>query len=616
VGDLQSRPGRLFSERGTAYLLIAAVCLAVYIKCLFYGITNSDDEVLIAGNLPFLQDISNVFKVFTTDAFYQTKSIDLYRPLQSLSYIIDLQWGLNPTFATHLTNLLLHFSSCIAIYHLLLLLAFRQTLALLGALVYAAHFLFIAAVAWIPARGDLLLALFTFLTLITFIQVVEKGSWRRMSLHLLCFTLALFAKETAVVIPLMLLIYLWAFEKTGLLTRCSLILPGYYAAAMLLYFALKSVSVSPPKGVTGFTPFIKNIRTIPETVAKFFIPVNISTMPEFKLAATLTGLLLIAALVVIHLYFRQHLTRKVLFYLAWFMLFIAPGMAYFPNFYYFCYEHTDHRAYLVCFGLLLLLLNLVQISALDRTRYFRAFSVMLITYLGVANLLLSGSYRNPTEFSLRAIRTNPNSCLAYSIYGTELYLQGRAEEAFDNLNRSIKIYGRFLPALHYRARIFRQKGLDHEALADLDTLLAADPEYDANDYELRALIKAGMKDYAGASKDYSAALRLNPAHPDAAKGLKELNRTVRNNRLLPNVQIAQQYNMEGVEAGKREDFSGAEMLFRKALSADPGYYGVYVNLGNSLYRQGKVAAACTAWRSAEEHESSDAAELFREYCQR
>lgn len=608
------RVENLLCRRSAVYLLLVVICFAVYFKCLFYGITKSDDEVMIAASLPFLKDFSNVFKVFTTDAFYHVKSIDLYRPLQSLSYIIDMQWGLNPTFAVHLTNLLLHLGTCIAGYHLLLLLKFRQKLALFGALVYAVHYLFAAAVAWIPARGDLLLALFVLLTLITFIRLLEKGGWKSYLLHLLFFTLALFSKETAVLLPLLLMIYLWAFDKLHMVTKRRLLLPVYYVAALTFYFTLKAMAVSPPKGVTGIIPFLKNIRYLPETVAKFFIPVNISTMPEFKLSATLAGLLIIAVLVVIHVYLRKHLGRPALFYLAWFLLFITPGMAYYPNFYSFCYEHIDHRAYLVCFGLLMLLLNLLQIAELDRVRHFRVSVAILIGYLAITNLILSGSYRNPTEFALKAIRTNPSSALAYANYGTELYLQGKFDDAFINLNSSVKICGQFLPALHYRARIFRQQGLDKEALADLDTLLSSDPDYDADDYELRALITIEMKNYDVAIRDYRSALRLNPQHAAARKGLKELERTVRGGRLLPEAVLAQELNRKGIAAGQLGDPRQAEACFRKALLSDPGFYVVNINLGSSLYQQGRVAEACAAWNTAAQHDAESAAELVKEYC--
>jgi len=210
------------------YLSLIAVSVAIYGKTLFYGISGSDDDVMLVANLPFLQDFTNIFKVFTTDAFYQIKSIDLYRPLQSATFILDAQWGLDPVMVAHFTNLILHILTCLTLFWLLKLLEFREKIAFLGALVYAVHYLFMSAVAWLPARGDLLLVLFAFLSLATFIRIFTVGGWQSYVLHGIFFTLAIFSKESAVVLPLLLALYLWAYGKRAVLRRGHLCLPLFY----------------------------------------------------------------------------------------------------------------------------------------------------------------------------------------------------------------------------------------------------------------------------------------------------------------------------------------------------------------------------------------------------
>jgi tetratricopeptide (TPR) repeat protein len=566
------------------------------------------------GNLPFLQDIANILKVFTTDAFYQVKSIDLYRPLQSATFIHDAQWSSNTVFNAHLTNLILHTLTCMVVFNLLRLLEFREKIAFLGALVYSVHYLFLSAVAWLPARGDLLLALFSFLALASFIKIFTQGGWKSYLLHCIFFTLAIFSKESAVVLPVILALYLWAYGRAAVLKKSHLYLPLFYLAVQLVYFNLKSMSVVLYKGDTGFVPLLKNIRTLPETLAKFYLPLNISTVPAYQMHSTVTGILVIICLAFFHYLHKVVFDRKILFYSGWILFFMVPGMLYFPAFYYFCYEHVNHRAYITCFGLLLLNLNIVQTFELDRKRYFRAICLILLVYLAAWNIYFSRSYRNPAEFALRAIKTNPGSALAYSNYGRELYLQGKDDEALENLNRAIWIFRKFIPALQTRAQIYRKRGLDREALADLNTLLAMDHDYDAVTYILRAQIKIDLQDYDGAVKDCGVAMKLSPGNSEAAQALQELRRTVRGNRLLSNVGMAQNYNRQGIEAGERGDFKGAESLFKKALSADPGFFGVNFNLGNALYEQGKFDEACAAWKVAAGNGNESAAELLKRYC--
>lgn len=506
-------------NNGIVYFFLVAACMSVYLHCLSFGVTNADDEVLITGNLPFLRDLSNVLKVFTTDAFYEVKSIDLYRPLQSASFILDAQWGSNIVFNAHLTNLLLHIASCLAVFHLLLQLELRRQLALLGALIYAVHYLFMTAVAWLPARGDLLLALFTFLTVITFIKLLETGYRRYYLFHLGFFAMAVFAKESAVVLPIILAVYVGTFGKRPFLGRGKYLLPVYYVMVIAGYFVLQSSAVVLYKGDTGFIPLLKNLRTLPEMVARFYLPVNVSTLPAYKLSATLTGVLLLVAFAGWHLYVRRQLDKKALFAPAWFLLFIVPGMMYYPVFYDFAFEHVDHRAYVTCFGLLLVNLNILQFYELDTKRYFQPVALLVLICLAMLNLYFSESYRNPAAFALRAIKTNERSAQAFSSYGVELYLQGKDDEALASLTRSIAIFSRYLPSLHTRAQIYRKRGLNREALADLDTLLTMDPEYDPHDYLLRGEIKADLQDYEGAKADFARFQRLSIGSSASGKSM-------------------------------------------------------------------------------------------------
>jgi len=538
-----------------AYLALVVVCIVIYFRCLFFGITNADDEVMITGNLPFLRDLGNVFRVFTTDAFYLHKEIDLYRPLQSLTYILDAQWGQDTVFFSHLSNLLLHCCTCLTVFHLLKRLDFRQPLAFTGALVYAVHYLFMTAVAWIPARGDLLLALFTMLALLTLIRSLEQPTWRPICVHLLCFTLALFSKESGIVLPLLFAIYCWSHGQLARLSRRHLLLPFYYLFAGSIYWLLKSAAVADSSDERGLVPFFRNIHLLPEMVAKFYLPVNMSTLPSYQFTATLSGLLIMAVLLVLYLSCRRLRQRQVLFYPAWVLLFILPGMTYYPNFYSFSNDHVDHRSYLICFGLLLLNLQVVQQFALEQRRYFTAIIVLVLCYLAVFNVSLSRNYRNPEAFALKAIEMGSNSVLAYANYGTEKYLQGDELAALSYLNQALRMVGRFMPALHYRARIYVNRGMYREALADLDTLLLVDPKYDARDYGLRGTIKAKLQDYAGAEKDFSVALRLSPELSEAR-----------------------------------------------------------VALGSLFYAEGRAADACAAWSIAAEQGNPAAGELLNRHC--
>src|SRR5439155_23733708 len=83
-------------------LVLATACAYLY------ALPNHllwDDDVLVADNA-YIRNFSYVPAAFTTDLFRNHSAH--YRPVQTLSLMVDYAlWGLNP-FGYHLTNVLLH----------------------------------------------------------------------------------------------------------------------------------------------------------------------------------------------------------------------------------------------------------------------------------------------------------------------------------------------------------------------------------------------------------------------------------------------------------------------------------------------------------------------------
>ncbi len=159
----------LRNKRGTILLLIVVFCLPVllYLQTLRFGFIDFDDHEIISNHIGFLSDLRNVPQAFLRDAFL-LKSSNFYRPLQTISYMADIQLsGGNNMWMYHLTNILLWGLIACSLFLLLRKFLIPSKLALLSTLIYCAHPLFISSVAWIPARGDI--AAGTFLFIIVFV---------------------------------------------------------------------------------------------------------------------------------------------------------------------------------------------------------------------------------------------------------------------------------------------------------------------------------------------------------------------------------------------------------------------------------------------------------------
>jgi len=593
------------------YPIIIVACLSVYYQTLFYGFTNHDDDIIITQNIEFISDFSNLKQAFLTDAWCRHQEIELYRPLQSASYMIDAQYGKDIAFTTHLTNLILHVLCCICVFHLLLLYKLEDKTALLGALIYAVHYLFLHTVIWIPARGDLLLALFSFLSMITFIKLTQTDNWYYCVLHIVCFGIALFSKETAIFLPLIFFVYLLLFYKDRLFKSKNFIVLACYIIIFLIFSYLRGLSISKTEQSLGLLSLLLNLRTIPETIAKLVVPVNFSTMPFFHFWATLIGTLIILGGTLFFILKKGSFNKLVLFSLSWFTFFLLPGMIYRPEFASYTYEYLDHRAYLPSFGILMIGLGIFQNAKLNK-KIFWLVSGIFLAYLIALNYYFHRCYENPLVFSELAIKTNPKSSLAHFIHGYEIYKLKDIDGALNDYNIAIKNYPKFFDARFNRAVILNEKKQYEAALEDLNNLLSVKPDFGPRAYNLRAVVKATLNDGEGAFKDFEMALKLDPNDPLTKKNFETFKSSIV--KVPENVQHAAQLNNLGVEEAKKGNLKQALIYFERSVSKDPGNYQAIVNIGNCKDALGDRKGACLEWKKAAAKGSKSAAEILKKYC--
>jgi tetratricopeptide (TPR) repeat protein len=126
-----------------------------------------------------------------------------YRPLTALSFRPDL-----PPSVHHLINGLLHGAVVALAFQVLSLLLGGGFVPFAAAALFAVHPVHVDAVDPITGRGDLLAALFLLLAWWAFDAVERRGAWSAV-LCALAFAAALLSKESAVVLPLLLLAGEW-----------------------------------------------------------------------------------------------------------------------------------------------------------------------------------------------------------------------------------------------------------------------------------------------------------------------------------------------------------------------------------------------------------------------
>ena len=138
-----------------------------------------------------------------------------WHPLTWLSHELDCQlYGLHPG-GHHLTNVLLHTATVIALFLVLRQMTGALWRSAFVAAVFAIHPLRVESVAWVAERKDVLSGLFFMLTIGAYVRYARRPwSLARYGLVVLLFAMGLMCKPMLVTLPLVLLLLdYWPLQR-------------------------------------------------------------------------------------------------------------------------------------------------------------------------------------------------------------------------------------------------------------------------------------------------------------------------------------------------------------------------------------------------------------------
>lgn len=414
-----------------ACLALTGLVVLLYGQTLTYGYVGLDDESMIQADHEFLRDVSNLPRAFTRGVFGRTvtEGGNYYRPLLTISLMIDAQIGGMDLTAYRVTNVLLHAAATCLVLLLLLALGTRRDLALLLAVVFAVHPLHVLAVALISGRNDPLLAVFALSGLLWLIRFQRTGDRLAFALHVAFFALALFTKESALgllaVQPLLISLVLGG----DLRAPRSRALAAAWLAVVGVWLALRSVALPQGSGAgIGLAGLAANLPTLPQYFGKMLLPFNLSLFPTLRDTGHGYGLLAIAITAIALARSASRSWRRLGFAGAWFLAFLLPSLAVgaLPGF--------EHRTYLPLIGFLF---ALGETDLLARAN-LRSWKVAAAAGAVVAGLFAISfarcqAFRDFDSFWTRAVTDSPHSPAAHLKFGSALVMRGRLDEAVDLL---------------------------------------------------------------------------------------------------------------------------------------------------------------------------------------
>ena len=172
--------------------MLAAITFAVFGQTLTHEFIYYDDDDYVFENPVVAQGLT-----FKGIVWAFSCHVDNWHPLTWLSHMLDCQlYGLHPG-GHHLTNVLLHAASVIALFLVLRQMTGTLWRSAFVAAVFAIHPLRVESVAWVAERKDVLSGLFFMLTLGAYARYVRLPNSRvRYLMVAATFVLALLSKPT------------------------------------------------------------------------------------------------------------------------------------------------------------------------------------------------------------------------------------------------------------------------------------------------------------------------------------------------------------------------------------------------------------------------------------
>jgi tetratricopeptide (TPR) repeat protein len=570
------------------------VFLVVVVIVLYGGVAGArlqyswDDNRYIYEN-PYIRDLSlqGVANIFTHSYF------GAYIPVTMLGYTIQYQlWNVSPA-GYFIVNMLLHALNTVLVYWLLLRLTGNRAVAVIAALLFAAHPINVESVAWVSQLKSVLSMFFFLLAWLTHMDANERrGGWRWLLLSYLFFALCILAKPTAVGAVLLFMLYdHWASEMPlpNLIVRNFVYgLIGIAGAVLIIVTHREVGGIKEAFGANVFENLALILRVTWDYVVSLVNPATLNnmyiyTMPQIlsEPLSILGGALVLIMLLVFAVW--QPLGKPFCaFAVAWVAVLILPTYNIVP----IAIQRADRYLYYPS----VMIFMVVAMAALLLWERFRSVNqryllsgagLAILAVLGVMTTQRVAVWQSTQTLWQDHLKAYPNSATGLLNLGVGYYNDNQAQDAFNTLTRLVELYPD-----HYRGnRLLGLTYLRAQNYPGAITYLQRALEIGGTPDDIRddlgtAYFQEGLRQFERG--EYTAALALySQAVPLVAP---------------ENVPVI--LNNAGFTLQKAGRLPEAVQAFDAAIQLNPSYVRAYINKGDTLLMQENYAGARDAYQQA------------------
>lgn len=455
---------KLHRNKVLTYSVLVLVPFVLYAKSIFYDFSPMDEQWLIIAPASFLEKWQSLLSVFN-DSIQKV----YYRPLFTWTLILDYHLGgLNPT-VYHTSNILMHIISVLLLYRLLGLMNVKGPYSLFLALLFAVHPALLHAVAWVPGRNDSLLCIFTICSLIQFIRFRTSFNYRHAILHLFFFLLALFTKETAIMLPIVFIFLYFKYERrrASFLFLCFSWIILVAALIWMRSRVIETISLTSPDYFSSLKKFF--ISFVIGT-GKAILPASLSVTPTISNSIPLVyTVIMVLFFVLVYKTGVRDKFNTVFGLFTFFILMAGPVWfgALTP-----LGEQYEHRAYTPMIGMMIFAGQLDFDLRRKRTGY--ALLIILILF-AARSFTRMDVYKTPLTYLAEGIEDCPENYIFQSQMGHVLYIQKQYSAALPYFDISIAKQPAKAQLYASRGHIYTELGKKNEAISDYTKAIQLDP---------------------------------------------------------------------------------------------------------------------------------------------
>lgn len=485
-----------------------------------------DDVHLIEQNL-FIQNPDNFSKIFTREYFTQPIEIS-YRPVATMSYMLNyVLWGNQPA-GWHYFNLAIHLINAMLLFHLACVALGRPWLATAISLLFALHPIQTEALNCVTFRDAPMCLLFIMLSISLFISASNSTNACRRSISLLLsivsFIIAIFTKETAVVAPALIFAYVYFIrDSKGLIASFKPCSPYILVAAA--YLIIRFGPMRGPAesyvfhGGGAAQTFIVMIQAWAGYVSMMIWPAKqcvehaFSETPGFFEASTLSAVFTVVAFAACAAVIMRK-NRAAGFGVAWFVLALLPVSNIIP----IGVVMAERYLYIAAPGFLLAIAFIIKMFFFSDNNPYPSLSRLFVSLVLIIAIAISGfatknrnrAWDNEVVFWETAQSCAPVSAKVLVNLGVAYMNSDRLDDAKRALTLAVRIasdgslsdlrYGSLYRAITNLGIVSAREGKFETAIKLLSSSAQLNPNSEYSYFNLGVVyIRAGMPEQAEAA---------------------------------------------------------------------------------------------------------------------